>query len=60
MEGVKDWKNFYSEILENPIEWKNGFVIPPTKPGLGIELNESVAIKNTYNGDKLHLEMIEI
>jgi len=33
---------------------------PPTKPGLGIELNESVAIKNTYDGSKLHLEMAEI
>ena len=57
LEGVKNWGDFYSEILDEPIEWKNGYVIPPTKPGLGIELNENIANKFTYNGTKLHLEM---
>tara|TARA_B100000686_G_scaffold354362_1_gene464213 strand:- start:2764 stop:3942 length:1179 start_codon:yes stop_codon:yes gene_type:complete len=60
LEGIKDWEDFYSEIIIDPIKWKNGYVIPPTKPGLGVELNESVAIKNTYDGSKLHLEMAEI
>ena len=60
LEGIKDWKNFYSEILIEPIQWENGFVVPPTKPGLGVELNEKVAEKFTYSGTKLHLEMAEI
>jgi L-alanine-DL-glutamate epimerase-like enolase superfamily enzyme len=60
LEGIKDWKNFYSEILIDPIQWENGFVVPPTKPGLGVELNEKVAEKFTYSGAKLHLEMTEI
>ena len=60
LEGIKDWGGFYSEILNEPIEWKNGYVLPPTKPGLGVELNEDVANKYTYNGSKLHLEMAEI
>ena len=60
LEGIKDWSNFYSEILTDPIIWKNGFVIPSTKPGLGVELNEKVANKNIYTGTKLHLEMAEI
>ena len=60
LEGIKDWGGFYSEILKEPIEWKNGYVLPPTKPGLGVELNEDVANKYTYNGSKLHLEMAEI
>ena len=60
LEGIKDWKNFYSEILIEPIQWENGFVIPPTKPGLGVELNEKVAEKFTYSGTKLHLEMAEV
>ena len=60
LEGVKDWKGFYSEILNNPIEWDKGYIIPSTKPGLGIELNEKVAEKNTYKGNKLHLEMAEL
>jgi len=34
--------------------------MPPTKPGLGVELNEKVANKYTYTGTKLHLEMVEI
>ena len=57
LEGIKNWGDFYSEILNEPIEWNNGYVIPSTKPGLGIELNENIASKFTYNGTKLHLEM---
>ena len=60
LEGVKDWGNFYSEILKDPIQWKNGYVIPPVKPGLGVELNESIAKKYNYTGTKLHLEMATI
>jgi len=60
LEGIKDWEGFYSEILKEPIEWKKGYVIPSKKPGLGIELNEKVAIKNQYTGSKLHLEMAQI
>jgi 2-dehydro-3-deoxyphosphogalactonate aldolase len=60
IEGVKDWGDFYSEILKEPIQWEKGFVIPPTKPGLGVELNETVAKKYSYTGTKLHLEMGEI
>ncbi len=60
LESIKDWKNFYSEILNNPIEWEKGYVIPPTKPGLGVELNEEVAKKYKYTGSKLHLEMAKI
>jgi len=60
LEGVKYWKDFYSEILIEPIEWKKGYIIPPNKPGLGVELNEKVANKYTYSGSKLHLEMAEI
>jgi 2-dehydro-3-deoxyphosphogalactonate aldolase len=32
-------------------------VIPPTEPGLGIELNEEVAAAHPYTGTNLHLEM---
>jgi len=60
LEGIKEWKGFYSEIVKEPIEWKNGYVIPPKKPGLGIELNENIANKYKYTGSKLHLEMSTI
>ena len=32
-------------------------MIPPTEPGLGIELNEEVAEAHPYTGTNLHLEM---
>ncbi len=60
LEGIKDWGNFYAEILNEPIRWEKGYVIPSNKPGLGVELNEKVANKYSYNGTKLHLEMSEI
>ena len=60
LEGIKEWKGFYSEIIKDPIEWRDGYVIPPTKPGLGIELNEKIANKYKYTGTKLHLEMASI
>ena len=60
LEGIKDWKNFYSEILKDPIIFENGYVIPPNRPGLGVELNEKVANKYIYTGNKLHLEMAEL
>jgi L-alanine-DL-glutamate epimerase-like enolase superfamily enzyme len=37
--------------------WEDGHVLPPTEPGLGIELDESVAGAHPYTGDGLHLEM---
>lgn len=60
LEGVKEWKGLYSEILKDPISWTNGYVIPSSKPGLGVELNEDVLNKYSYTGTKLHLEMTEI
>ena len=60
LEGIKDWKGFYSEILNEPIQWEKGNIIPPKKPGLGVELNENVANKHKYTGTKLHLEMVEV
>ena len=40
---------FHAEILKKPIKWENGYIIPPTGPGLGVELNEEVAAKHPYN-----------
>jgi galactonate dehydratase len=44
-------------VLKQPIRWQDGYVIPPTEPGLGVELNEAVISKHPYNGSMLHLEM---
>ncbi len=60
LEGIQQWGGFHADILRTPIRWENGFVIPPTAPGLGVELNEAVALAHPYPSDGyLHLEMID-
>jgi len=56
-ESIKTCGGFHAEILTEPIQWEDGYLIPPTKPGLGVELNEEVALSNPYTGKELHLEM---
>ena len=41
---------FHAELLKEPIRWENGYIVPPTKPGLGVELNEEMAAKHPYEG----------
>ena len=60
LEGIKDWGSFYADVLNEPIQWEKGYVTPPTKPGLGVELNENIIKKYSYQGTKLHLEMAKI
>ncbi|MBW1710779.1 MAG: mandelate racemase/muconate lactonizing enzyme family protein, partial [Deltaproteobacteria bacterium] len=57
-EGIETWDGFHAEILKQPIRWEEGYIIPPTKPGLGVELNEEVAAKHPYTGKALHLGMV--
>ncbi len=48
-ESIETFGGFHAEILKEPIQWEDGYIIPPTKPGLGVELNEEVATKHPYN-----------
>ena len=57
LESILDWSGFHAEILKTPMQWQDGYVIPPTAPGLGVELDEAVAARHPYTGDALHLEM---
>jgi len=59
LEGIERWDGFHAEILKTPIQWEDGYVIPPTTPGLGVEIDEDVAAAHPYAGDALHLEMAE-
>jgi galactonate dehydratase len=59
LESIQRWGGFHAELLKKPIVWEDGDVIPPTAPGLGVELNEAVALAHPYTGDALHLEMID-
>ena len=59
LESIETWGGFHSAILKTPIQFEDGHVIPPTAPGLGVELNEEVARANPYMGSMLHLEMTQ-
>ena len=54
---IRDGGSFHGELLRTPIQWDNGFVVIPTAPGLGVELDEDVARAHPYDGDGLHLTM---
>jgi len=59
-ESIETWGGFHAEILKQPIKWEDGYILPPTAPGLGVELDEEIAAKHPYTGDRLHLEMMDI
>jgi galactonate dehydratase len=57
-ESIMTWDGFYADILKKPIQWEDGFIIPSTDPGLGIEVDwDVVAANSPYTGDRLHLLM---
>src|SRR6516164_112505 len=57
LESIERWQGFHAQVLLKPIRWEAGYVIPPSEPGLGVELNEAVIAQHPYHGDRLHLEM---
>jgi galactonate dehydratase len=59
LESIERWDGFHARILKKPIRWEEGYVIPPTEPGLGIELNEELIASFPYTGSRLHLEMAD-
>ena len=56
LESIERWDGFQARIVKG-IRWEEGYVIPPTGPGLGIEFDEELARAHPYEGDELHLEM---
>lgn len=59
LEGIETWGGFHRDILQKPIQWQDGYVIPPKEPGLGVELNEEYIMKFPYTDLDLHLEMTQ-
>src|SRR5580692_298825 len=55
LESIERWDGFQVQLLKTPIRWEDGFVIPPEEPGLGVELNEEVALAHPWTGTDLHL-----
>ncbi|MFT7600870.1 MAG: galactonate dehydratase [Acidimicrobiales bacterium] len=57
LESIRDWSGIHTDLLKTPMQFEDGHVIPPTAPGLGVELDEDFARANPYTGEKLHLKM---
>ena len=55
LESIGTWTGFHADILKKPMQWQDGYVIVPDAPGLGVELNEDVALAHPYTGTELHL-----
>jgi len=50
---------FHDQLIKGSIKVEEGFIAAPTKPGLGIEVDEELARAHPYKGDGLHLQMQE-
>jgi L-alanine-DL-glutamate epimerase-like enolase superfamily enzyme len=55
LESIGRFNGPFMNFLMKPITWENGYVIPPTAPGLGVELNDAFITANPYKGQELHL-----
>ena len=49
--------DFHKDLIRNAISVENGYILPPNSPGLGIDVDETLARAHPYNGAGLHLEM---
>lgn len=45
MESIERGEGFYSELIDPPIVWENGFIVPSSRPGLGHDLREDLAAR---------------
>ncbi|WP_210879042.1 mandelate racemase/muconate lactonizing enzyme family protein [Roseovarius autotrophicus] len=50
---------FHDALIRGGIRVEDGFITPPDAPGLGIEVDETLARAHPYTGDGLHLQMQE-
>ncbi|MEP3299948.1 MAG: mandelate racemase/muconate lactonizing enzyme family protein [Pseudoruegeria sp.] len=58
-ETIQTGGAFHLALIGHSLKWENGFVQPPTTPGLGITFDEALARAHPYLGNGLHLEMQE-
>jgi galactonate dehydratase len=50
---------FHDALIKGGIRVEDGFITPPTAPGLGIDVDEDLAREHPFKGDDLHLNMRE-
>jgi 2-dehydro-3-deoxyphosphogalactonate aldolase len=59
LESIDNFDGFFNDLLINPIQWEDGYVTVPDRPGLGFELNEALADANPYTGENPFPPMVE-
>lgn len=59
LESIQQFGGFHAALLKKPLQWEGGYVIPSKEPGLGVELNEAVALAHPYDSTRLHLDMAQ-
>jgi len=57
LESIGTFAGPYMAVVSTGIDWQDGYITPPTAPGLGVELNDAVIAANPYTGSDLHLDM---
>lgn len=48
---------FHDNLIKGSIRVEDGYITPPTTPGLGIDVDEALARAHPYEGSDLHLQM---
>ncbi len=53
---------FHDAVVAKPLEWEDGYMLRPTEPGLGIELDLDVIAAHPYtsHGGRLHLDVTQV
>lgn len=57
LESIGRFDGPWMTPVATSIDWEDGYVIPPTAPGLGVELDDAAIAANPYTGTELHLDM---
>ena len=48
MEAIEQFGWLHAELLDEPLAWRGGYLIPSQRPGLGHDLNEEVARAHAF------------
>ncbi|MEO0625213.1 MAG: mandelate racemase/muconate lactonizing enzyme family protein [Pseudomonadota bacterium] len=58
LESIERFDGPWGDFIRQGIRWEDGAIVPPTEPGLGIELDEDLCRSLPYEDDALHLSMM--
>lgn len=59
LESIGTFSGPYMQAVSGGIRWEDGYILPPTAPGLGIALNDAAMAEMPYRDADLHLEMAD-